>query len=221
MGMDGGKIITKYIDITGEKFGRWTVIERGKNDKNGKAMWLCQCECGSQPREVNSSSLRNGVSNSCGCLNLEKISSRFKLHGKSKTRLNNIWFNMKQRCYNSKNPNYADYGGRGIKICDEWLNDFLNFYNWSIENGHSDELSIERINVNGDYDKHNCKWATDLEQANNKRNNVYITINNVTRTAAQWEKDSGINKSTFRNRIRRGLQGEELLSINRSKNIKL
>ena len=106
---------------------------------------------------------------------------------------------------------YEDYGGRGIKVCDEW-NDFINFYNWAINNGYAYNLSIDRINLDGDYEPQNCRWSTPKEQDNNRRNNVFITFNGKTQTIAQWSEETGIKYETLRSRIRRGLSIEQIFN---------
>lgn len=122
-------------------------------------------------------------------------------HGKCGTRIYIIWKHMKQRCYNSKDKGFKNYGGRGITICEQWKNDFINFYNWAIKNGYKDNLTIDRINVNGNYEPNNCRWATKKEQANNTRNIHYITYNGETHNLTEWSKLLKIKLSTLSRRI--------------------
>ena len=119
---------------------------------------------------------------------------------------------MKNRCYNQNCQNYSDYGGMGIKVCDEWLNDVTAFYNWAINNGYADNLTIDRINVNGNYEPNNCRWATDVEQANNRRNSHFLTYKNETHTLSEWSKITGICRGTLLMRLRRGLSAEQTLT---------
>ena len=165
-------------DLTNKKYGRLTVVKFVRKDKWYNSYWLCKCDCGNEVITP-ASSLRNGHSKSCGCYIRERskelcIERNYK-HGLSKSRLHNIWCNMKQRCLNPNNPDYVRwYGSRGITVCDEWKNDFKAFYDWSMSHGYQENLTIDRIDVNGNYEPSNCRWATILEQANNKRNNVFV-----------------------------------------------
>ena len=160
-------------DITGERFGRLVVLHRVPSYKTGNARWLCQCDCGKQTI-VRSGSLYSGGTKSCGCLrsdNFQKLgNARKKEHTDS--RQYNIWRSMKQRCHNPNNARYKDYGGRGITVCDEWLNSFEAFYKWSLSSGYRDDLSIDRIDNDKGYFPENCRWATAVEQYHNKRNTV-------------------------------------------------
>lgn len=162
----------KLIDMTNQKFGRLTVMEVAPRPDTAKTThhkhWLCRCTCGRE-KVVDGSSLRKGLTKSCGCLAREGTSNL--KHGKSKTRLYGILADMRQRCTNPNNKSYKYYGGRGIKVCDEWLDKdkgFTSFYNWAMANGYSDDLTIDRINPNGDYSESNCRWATASEQNFNK-----------------------------------------------------
>ena len=172
-------------DLTGKKFGRLTVIKKVGMNKNYISKWLCKCDCGNEIVVYrNNLSINSTRTVSCGCWKKEHIVK----HNKHRTKLYTVYLSMKQRCYNSNNPAYSYYGGRGIKICDEWLNNFINFYNWSIENGYKDGLSIDRIDVNGNYEPNNCRWVTQKVQMNNTRRNHYITNKGETHTISEWSR---------------------------------
>ena len=155
-------------DETGKKYGDWIVLRRAPVEKHKSAKWICKCKCGNE-RIVRGSDLRLGKSKNCGCVNKARFKKIIFKHGLDGTRINRIYWGMKARCYNKNYHKYPNYGARGIKICDEWKNDFMAFYNWAINNGYADNLSIDRINNDGNYEPSNCRWATAKQQANNTR----------------------------------------------------
>lgn len=157
----------RSIDITGKKFGHWTAIEFAETRGKRREYWKFKCDCGNI-KGVLKYNVTSGRSTNCGCMQYVNRKGNVK-HGKSHTRIYNIFMGMKDRCYNTNNEtHYPYYGGRGIRICDEWLNDFMNFYNWSKSNGYTDELSIDRINVDGDYEPCNCRWVDSTTQSINR-----------------------------------------------------
>ena len=187
----------RYKDLTGKRFGNWTVVER-KPNKNKRIMWLCRCDCGTE-HEVASTQLMCGASTSCGCKRVKSLKTKFTKHGMTKSRLYEIYMGMLKRCYNEKSKAYKRYGGIGIKVCDEWLgkNGFENFSQWSFLNGYADNLTLDRFpNQKGNYEPSNCRWATPKEQSNNRKTNVYITRDGETHTMKEWcdilEFDYGI-----------------------------
>lgn len=192
----------EFIDIKGKRFGKLVALERAEDYVSPKGYrqtnWLCQCDCGNQVI-VRRCNLVNGFSTSCGCNRIEH--PNHLQHGLSNTRIHNIWDGMKDRCTNPNSVSYSNYGGRGITICDEWRNNFLSFYNWSIENGYADNLSIDRIDVNGNYEPENCRWADAKTQANNARRNHTLTYHGKTMTISQWADEKGMSYSKLKSRI--------------------
>lgn len=181
------KNLYRCHDLTGQKFGRLTVIGLDESKNTRKTYWICQCECGGI-KSARSDSLLSGANKSCGCMKKEqdKINLGRTTHGQEGTRLYRVWQNMKDRCSNTNNSRYYRYGGRGIKVCDEWDNSFVPFYEWAINNGYAEELTLDRIDNDGNYEPSNCRWTTIQEQCNNRSSNIKITIGNATKTLLQW-----------------------------------
>lgn len=189
----------KKADLIGEKFGKLVVVEYVGMNKHKKSNWKCICECG-ETCICTTGNLKSGNSAKCKkCKNKSQIK-----HKVSNNRILTIWSGMKRRCYVEHDEAYPKYGGRGIKICDEWLNNVEMFEKWALENGYDDSLSIDRIDVNGDYCPENCRWADDLTQQNNRSNNHLLTFYGETKTIREWERVSGISRSTFMGRIKKG-----------------
>lgn len=185
--------------MTGKRFGRLTVLKFSGTDTGGRTKWLCRCDCGNE-KIIDGYKIRSGNTQSCGCYQAEMRGKSKITHGMTNSRLYSIWCGMKARCTNPKNPEYGQYGGRGIKICSEWQQ-FENFAVWAFSNGYSDELSIDRINVNGNYSPQNCRWATSFEQQNNKQYNHKLTVYGITHTIAEWAQITGLKYDTIERRV--------------------
>ncbi len=189
------------FNLKGKSFGRLTVIENDRMEK-GVRWALCLCECGKES-DVRVSDLRSGNTRSCGCLFKDTRKTSNVSHGMAHTRLYSIWTNMKTRCYNPNVPGFKHYGGRGITVCEEWEGDFVNFYNWAVETGYNDELTIERVDVNRNYDPDNCMWVEANEQSKNRRGNIYIELNGKTETLRGWCNELGLPYKIVHQRMKR------------------
>lgn len=200
----------RYPDLTGRKFGMLKVIEKSgiyiSPCGSRSSLWRCRCECGRETT-VMGYYLTNGHTKSCGCLKVDSSTT----HGMSKTRVYKIWSDMITRCYRKCHGSYKDYGGRGITVCDEWRNSPEKFIEWAFINGYSDELSIDRIDSNGNYEPSNCRWATRKEQANNTRRNHRIVYNGKTQTLKQWAEELGISYKMMTGKIHSGYSLDEII----------
>lgn len=215
-----------FIDLSGQKFGRWTVVERVANNKWNQAVWRCVCECGTV-RDINGRLLRDGSSKSCGCHLREKVGKhilgRKSVHGGSADgkceRLYRVWCGMKQRCYNQNNKGYKNYGGRGIYVCSEWKNDYAAFREWAYENGYDDNLprkyqSLDRIDNDGPYSPENCAWHTAMQQCNNRRSSCILEFDGEKRTLAEWSRLVGFSKGAVWRRLNTyGYTVEQALTV--------
>lgn len=195
-------------DMTGLRFGMWTVLRQAGNTKGGGAVWLSRCDCGVE-RDVNGADLRFGKSTGCGCLYVDRLGSMRRTHGASNTRLYNVWQAMRARCGNPKTPQFSNYGGRGISVCSEW-NHFPTFQEWALSHGYEERLTIERIDVNGNYEPGNCRWTTVDEQARNKTNNFRAPDGELW---IQKAESNGISKNTFWVRYSAGWPPEDASTI--------
>lgn len=201
---------SKYI---GKRFGRLTVINFIRKDDKGRRVWRCKCDCGKE-RITYTSNLTSGRVKSCGCLSAEiskDLANKYTTkHGKTHERIYTIWLNMRARCNSQYAVGYKNYGGRGIKVCKEWDYSFEKFYEWAISNGYTDSLTLDRKDVNGNYEPDNCRWISQKEQQNNRRNNHWLEMNGEIHTFAEWIDILGITKRKLYYHYDKGLRGNEL-----------
>ena len=206
--------MSRLIDLTGQRFGRLTVVKRMDDGirPNGTkyVRWLCKCDCSNEVI-VDGNSLKRQHTTSCGCYLRERSTQVHTTHGQRHSRLYTIWRTMKLRCSNPKTNGYKDYGGKGVTVCEEWQ-DFDAFFDWAMQNGYSDSLTIDRKDRNGNYEPSNCKWATQKEQQNNKSTNHLLTYNGETKTMTQWADEYRMNFHTLKERIKRGWTVEKALT---------
>ena len=186
-------------DLTGQRFGRLVVLEDAGRS-HGSPLWKCKCDCG-EIKSVTSGHLVNGDTRSCGCLCRENRGKTSKTHGETKRRLYKIWVDIKTRCYNERSRNYYKYGKRGVAMCNEWKNSYEAFRDWSVANGYTDNLTIDRIDFNGNYTPNNCRWVTQKVQQNNRRNNHLITYDGETLTISQWNERMGFSRGLISQRL--------------------
>lgn len=194
------------IDLTGKVFTKLTVVSRAENI-NGNVWWLCQCECGNT-KKIKATRLLQGCTKSCSCL--KKKNDQNITHGLRKHPLYRVWRGMKYRCLSVTAKNYPDYGGRGIVICERWLNSVENFYADMIA-GYENGLQLGRIDNDGPYSPDNCRWETCLLNNRNRRNTVYVTFDGRTHTPVEWSQELQIKADTIRSRILRGRSDYEAL----------
>lgn len=190
------------VNLLGQRFGRLVVVEKTEERKNREIVWKCFCDCGNTVL-VQASYLKTGHTKSCGCLAKELLLERITKHNLSTSPIYKKWKRMVSRCNYQGNIGYQNYGGRGIKVCNEWLgtDGFLNFYNWAINNGYKDGLTLERKNVNGKYEPQNCCWISFAEQQINKRNNFYISFNGETKALSLWCRELNLDYKKVHNRL--------------------
>jgi hypothetical protein len=204
------------IDLTGKRFGRLVVVKY--SHAKDAAFWLCQCDCGNTS-VVRSAILNDGSAKSCGCgsreaavANAAAASLRRKLPFKNAEKLKDLYGNMLARCYDKRNKRYANYDGRGVRVCDEWLNDRMSFYHWANDNGHAVGLQLDRIDVNGNYEPSNCRFADGITQANNTTRNRFLEYHGVRMTVANWTRILGAAPRSIQSRIDKGWSVERALT---------
>jgi hypothetical protein len=197
-------------DLTGQRFGRWLVVGKAERNNKGDVQYNCRCDCGTV-RIIRRTSLTSGNSKSCGCLSRDVAAQRETTHGDTGCRLYRIWAGIIQRCFNNRERyEWEKYGGRGITVCDEWRK-YEPFKEWAIANGYRDDLSIDRIDPNGNYCPENCRWATTYEQSNNKRTSKIIEFNGETGTVREFADKYGLTYSCLYTRLRNGWSVEKAI----------
>ena len=205
----------KVLELTGQRFGRLTAIRREGTSNDGKALWTCRCECGSLVT-TKSTLLKSGRTRSCGCLQRETVVAINKAckttHLSTKSRLYSEWRGMRRRCSENNTEKCKYYADRGITVCDEWRNSFVAFRDWALANGYRDDLTIDRIDNDGNYCPENCRWTTVAEQNRNRSCTRIITHDGQTRTLAEWSKITGIAYDKLRKRIAYGWSVERALT---------
>jgi len=195
----------KAHDLSGKRFGRLTAIKR-QGTQGNKIKWECLCDCGNTTY-VASGDIVSGHTKSCGCLNKETQVSANTTHGMHDTRIWNTWSGMKGRCSNPSDKRYSSYGGRGIAVCESWLK-FENFYS-DMEGGYQDNLTLDRIDNDSGYSKENCRWATTMQQCNNKRSNRIETVLGITDTLANLSRRFNIDERLAFKRLSDGWSAED------------
>lgn len=191
-----------FRDLSNKKFGRLTALYRVYPEDKKGTWWFCKCDCGNTV-VVSSGGLIRGDNRTCkNCLDKKVIPKR----------LMNIFTGMRKRCYNTNRQGYKNYGGRGIKICDDWLANRQSFYDWALNNGYKDNLTIDRIDNNGNYSPDNCRWISREEQGYNKTTTHYLTYGGVRKSLIEWAKELNIDYDVFRSRVKLGWSMERIIS---------
>jgi hypothetical protein len=202
--------MSRLKDLSNQRFGRLTVIKRADN-LGHHTRWLCKCDCGNYTKS-HTTSLTSGRAKSCGCLGREKATKSITTHGGRYTQLYSVWCGMKKRCYNKSYEYYNRYGGRGIKVCDEWRDDFAAFREWALNNGYRDGMEIDRIDNDSNYMPGNCRWATRSEQIKNRSNSITITHNGQTLPLVEWCNIYGIGYKLAHARYKKGWDFQKIFS---------
>lgn len=195
--------MSAMVDRTGQRFGRLVVLDRSDRSTYGRVFWRCRCDCGAITHAPGSS-LKSGDTKSCGCYFLEVAAKKGRAkvtHGMTGTPAYRSWVGMRQRCENPRNPKFALYGGRGIAVCDRWQ----SFEAFISDMGDPPPgASIDRVNVDGNYEPGNCRWASQVEQQNNRRDNVLIHLDGTPKTMAQYARDHGLSADKIQWRLKHG-----------------
>ena len=197
-------------EMLGKVFENWKVFKRDFSKTGARhTFYICKCKCGAVA-SVRSDMLKSGRSLSCGCLKKEKLSKRVTTHGMTNTPLHKVWLSLKQRCINPNNKRFKYYGEKGVTVCKEWQDNFLEFYNWSMKNGYKKGMTIDRIDNDGNYCPSNCRYITNKQQQFNRSNNRYITVNDVTLTVTEWSEMMKIRRDKLNWRLNNGWEVKDL-----------
>lgn len=203
--------MSKRMDLNGRKFGKLTVLKYSYVS-HGNSFWECRCDCGNTVT-VQGGHLLSGHTLSCGCYQKAATSAAKKTHGMTRTRIYRIYRHMLERCFSKSSAGYKDYGARGITVCKGWKENFENFRDWSLANGYSDNLSIDRIDNDKGYSPENCRWATNLIQCNNRRSNVFVEYNGKRMTLASWARNLNLKYQSLVGRWDKGIRPPELFDF--------
>lgn len=198
------------VNLVGGRYGKLMVL-RFSHIHLRKAYWVCLCDCGEE-KILRGNSLRSGNTTSCGCFHKEQHIERLRSHGLSKERVYRIWAGIKTRCFTNNHHSYLHYGARGITICKEWEDDFLAFYNWAMANGYDDDLTIERREVNGNYEPNNCTWIPARDQPKNRRTSLFIDFQDLTMTPTEFSNAFDIPYTTVIKRLSDGWSANRILA---------
>ena len=202
------------IDVNvGSKHGRLLVLKFSHRDKHKAKHYICRCDCGNVCT-VNIAHAKSGHTKSCGCFARERSRDAGKKskHNKINTRLYSIWAGMKTRCLNPNSDHKKWYYEKGIDICDEWKNDFMSFYNWSMKNGYANDLTIDRVNNNKGYNPENCRWANSTQQSRNKSHTIFVNFNGENKTLKEWSEITKIRYITLYYRYKSGWDAIEIIN---------
>lgn len=207
-----------FLNMEGKRYGKLLCLEFVDFSSGNQAIWRFRCDCGVEKVMLGGKVSRKDGTKSCGCGEHKsfketkgKLSHLSKGQKKQRHRLQSTWGAMKKRCYNKNDSNYHHYGGRGIKVCDGWLHDFEAFYIWALSNGYGNTLSIDRIDVNGNYEPTNCRWATQQEQCNNRRNVPKHDVFGISLTCSEASRKYGLTTSILQHRLKKGYSLQEAI----------
>lgn len=201
------------VDLTGKRFGKLTAINSHYDKEKKVTFWECKCDCGNVTF-VRANSLVHERTKSCGCLRTESNMQKKTTHGLSGTPLYTAWYAMKKRCNNPGNHNYDRYGGRGISVCNEWIDSFEAFSDWALSNGYREGLSIDRIDNDGDYSPENCRWVDIKTQNNNRGVSLMFTYNGKTQNLSSWCEELGVPYfRTWQRIVQYGYTFEQAISL--------